>query len=86
MHSADICCSMAISIFPGTDPKSLLDAVHAVTHFGPGGRPRGAQFKPSSATLSAFEQNPYLRDGALSVASSISRRRATAITSPMSER
>jgi hypothetical protein len=67
MHSADICCSMAISIFPGTDPKSLLDAVHAVTHFGPGGRPRGAQLKPSEATLSAFEQNPYLRDGALSV-------------------
>jgi len=66
MHSADICCSMAISIFPGTDPKSLLDAVHAVTHFGPGGRPRGAQMKPSEATLSAFEQNPYLRDGVLS--------------------
>ncbi|MBB2673158.1 UNVERIFIED_ORG: hypothetical protein GGE44_002720 [Rhizobium esperanzae] len=60
MHSADICCSMAISIFPGVDPKSLLDAVHAVTHFGPGGRPRGAQIKPSEATLSAFQQNPYL--------------------------
>ncbi|MBX5227088.1 RtcB family protein [Rhizobium sp. NLR9b] len=66
MHSADICCSMAISIFPDVDPKSLLDAVHAVTHFGPGGRPRGAQIKPSEATLSAFQQNPFLRDGALS--------------------
>lgn len=66
MHSADICCSMAISIFPDVDPKALLDAVHAVTHFGPGGRPRGAQIKPSETTLSAFQQNPYLRDGALS--------------------
>lgn len=66
MHSADICCSMAISIFPDADPKALLDAVHAVTHFGPSGRPRGAQIKPSEVTLSAFQQNPYLRDGALS--------------------
>jgi RNA-splicing ligase RtcB len=66
MHSADICCSMAISVFPGVDPKALLDAVHAVTHFGPGGRPRGAQIKPSEAVLSAFQQNPFLRDGALS--------------------
>jgi tRNA-splicing ligase RtcB len=66
MHSADICCSMAISVFPGVDPKLLLDAVHSVTHFGPGGRPRGAQFKPSEATLSAFQQNAYLREGPLS--------------------
>lgn len=33
-HSADICCSVAISIFKRNDnPKALLDAVHAVTHF-----------------------------------------------------
>jgi RNA-splicing ligase RtcB len=62
MHSADICCSMAISIFPGVAPKDLLDAVHAITHFGPGGRPRGAQIKPSDATLSAFQENPFLQD------------------------
>jgi tRNA-splicing ligase RtcB len=62
MHSADICCSMAISVFPGVAPKELLDAVHAVTHFGPGGRPRGAQLKPSTATLTAFHGNPFLRE------------------------
>lgn len=62
MHSADICCSMAISIFPGVEPKALLDAVHAVTHFGPGGRPRGTQIKPSEATQSAFEENPLLKE------------------------
>lgn len=39
MHSSDICCSVAISIFKrAEDPKRLLDAVHNVTHFGPGGR------------------------------------------------
>jgi RNA-splicing ligase RtcB len=38
-HSADICCSMAVSVFRRKDdPKVLLDAVEAVTHFGPGGR------------------------------------------------
>lgn len=62
MHSADICCSMAISIFPNVSPKALLDAVHAATHFGPGGRVRGAQFKPSEVTLKAFEENSLLKD------------------------
>lgn len=41
MHSADICCSMALSVFPDADPADLLNAVHAVTHFGPGGRDAG---------------------------------------------
>lgn len=40
MHSADICCSMAISIFDNVAPPELLDTVHMVTHFGPGGRQR----------------------------------------------
>lgn len=60
MHSADICCSMAISILPGVAPNELLDAVHSITHFGPGGRARGDQIKPSDATLTAFDANPYL--------------------------
>jgi RNA-splicing ligase RtcB len=62
MHSADICCSMAISTFPGVAPKALLDAVHGVTHFGPGGRPRGNQIRPSETTLSAFRENFFLQD------------------------
>ncbi len=32
MHSADICCSMAISVFPGVAPAALLDAVHWIGH------------------------------------------------------
>ena len=60
MHSADICCSMAISIVPGVSPKALLDAVHGVTHFGPGGRARGAQWRPSEALLEGFAANDML--------------------------
>ncbi|RAZ74810.1 RtcB family protein [Mesorhizobium atlanticum] len=62
MHSADICCSMAISVFPGVAPAALLDAVHAVTHFGPGGRQRGQQFRPADALFQRFEANELLRD------------------------
>ncbi|MGE0283289.1 MAG: hypothetical protein AB7P20_22080 [Rhizobiaceae bacterium] len=42
MHSADICCSMAISTFARVSSAALLDAVHAVTHFGPGATTRPA--------------------------------------------
>ncbi|MCI4669593.1 MAG: RtcB family protein [Bacteroidia bacterium] len=38
MHSADICCSVMMSSFGKIDPKTVLDAAHAVTHFGGGGR------------------------------------------------
>ena len=38
-HSADICCSVAITVLAEqVDPKRLLDALQLVTHFGPGGR------------------------------------------------
>jgi tRNA-splicing ligase RtcB len=62
MHSADICCSMAISVFPGVAPLDLLDAIHAVTHFGPGGRQRGAQLRPDAELLARLEANPLTRD------------------------
>jgi len=63
MHSADICCSLTISVFDNVSPKSLLDAVHAVTHFGPGGRQRGKQWRPPAELLARFEANPLLSDG-----------------------
>ena len=44
MHSADIRCSLMVSEFKDSDPGTLLDAVHKVTHFGPGGRPNGQRF------------------------------------------
>lgn len=39
MHSADICCSVMLTNFGRLAPKAVLDAAHAVTHFGGGGRP-----------------------------------------------
>jgi tRNA-splicing ligase RtcB len=62
MHSADICCSMAISVFPGIAPAALLDTVQAVTHFGPGGRPRGQQIRPPAEVMARFATNPLLSD------------------------
>ncbi|GAA6211997.1 hypothetical protein NBRC116602_17380 [Hyphomicrobiales bacterium 4NK60-0047b] len=34
MHSADICCSVMMTNFGEAEPKSVLDAVNEVTHFG----------------------------------------------------
>lgn len=58
-HSADICCSVAISVIGAVDPKAALDAGMASTHFGYGGRrdriPMGA------ALTERFAANPFLR-------------------------
>ena len=62
MHSADICCSVMLTDFGSTDPKAILDAAHASTHFGPGGRDRNAQYPFPTELLKAFESNYFLRD------------------------
>ena len=62
MHSADICCSMALTTFPSVDPKTLLDAIHSTTHFGPGGRKGADQVAVPSALVSAMADNRLLRD------------------------
>jgi tRNA-splicing ligase RtcB (3'-phosphate/5'-hydroxy nucleic acid ligase) len=61
MHSADICCSMAITVFGDAEPKAILDAGLKLTHFGGGGRPVGHQVRPPSEILAAFEANPFLK-------------------------
>jgi RNA-splicing ligase RtcB len=59
-HSADICCSVAISLFRREDdPKRLLDAVQDVTHFGPGGRPD--MITPPKEVMDQFEGNIFLK-------------------------
>jgi tRNA-splicing ligase RtcB (3'-phosphate/5'-hydroxy nucleic acid ligase) len=63
MHSADICCSVMLSDFGKADPKVILDAAHSITHFGPGGRERNAQFRIPADLLAQFEQNVILNDG-----------------------
>ncbi len=61
MHSADVCCSMAVSVFGTVDPKAILDVGMQRSHFGGGGRPRGQQIRPPDDVLAAFSTNPFLR-------------------------
>jgi len=62
MHSADICCSVMLSDFGKADPKTIMDAAHASTHFGPGGRERDDQFRFPDELLAAFKGNPILNN------------------------
>ncbi|SHG58021.1 RNA-splicing ligase RtcB, repairs tRNA damage [Salegentibacter echinorum] len=62
MHSADICCSVMLTDFGMTNPKTVLDAAQENTHFGPGGRPRGKQFKMPEALMDEFKRNDFLSD------------------------
>lgn len=59
-HSADICCSMFATFFPANHAVGeMMDHLQKVTHFGPGGRPRGAQM--TSAVLDEpVWDNPFL--------------------------
>jgi RNA-splicing ligase RtcB len=61
MHSADICCSMAVTVFGDANPTAILDAGSKLSHFGGGGRPPGSQVRPPSEVLAAFEANPFLK-------------------------
>ena len=60
MHSADICCSLLLTNVGKIDPKLILDMAQHVTHFGPGGRPRGAQFDLPKEIEDEFLANPFL--------------------------
>ncbi|CUH80730.1 RtcB family protein [Tropicibacter naphthalenivorans] len=62
MHSADICCSVMLSDLGDVDPKAVLDAAQAVTHFGPGGRRNGTRFTVSLKLLDAFRENVFLNN------------------------
>ncbi|WP_328518538.1 RtcB family protein [Pararhizobium qamdonense] len=61
-HSADVCCSMAISVFKrGVDVGPVLDAAMKVTHFGPGGRPVAAWHHAElNRLIDLFQHNPFL--------------------------
>ncbi|MFP9116781.1 RtcB family protein [Flavobacterium sp. RNTU_13] len=61
-HSADICCSVMLTDFGKVEPKTVLDAAHAATHFGYGGRPRGEQMPMSQELMDAFRENQFLND------------------------
>ncbi|WP_432652093.1 RtcB family protein [Phyllobacterium myrsinacearum] len=58
-HSADICCSMFMTVFNRQDDlKRILDIAMKVTHFGPGGR---EDFNMSPALHAQFDQNHFLK-------------------------
>jgi RNA-splicing ligase RtcB len=62
MHSADICCSLAVTVLgKDANPTAVLDAGMKLSHFGGGGRPRGAQVAPPAEVLEAFEANAFLK-------------------------
>lgn len=61
-HSADICCSMAITVFKRRDdPKKILDVAQEITHFGPGGRKRD-QFELPASIAASMKENRFLSD------------------------
>jgi tRNA-splicing ligase RtcB (3'-phosphate/5'-hydroxy nucleic acid ligase) len=62
MHSADICCSVMLTDFGKANPKEVLNAAHAITHFGGGGRSRETQFRLPQDMLAAFQSNYLLND------------------------
>ncbi|MEM7498294.1 MAG: RtcB family protein [Pseudomonadota bacterium] len=62
MHSADICCSVMLTDLGHADPKAVLDAASAATHFGPGGRVEGQQIAVPSGIMEAFRENPFLNE------------------------
>ena len=59
-HSADVCCSMFASFFSAHHPVGeVMDHLQKVTHFGPGGRPRGGQWKSAVLDEPVWD-NPFL--------------------------
>lgn len=58
-HSADICCSMGISILGDVDPKAVLDMGQVSTHFGYGGR--ADRLDAGADLLARFEANSFLK-------------------------
>jgi len=60
MHSADICCSVMMTSFGDANPKDVLDAAHAITHFGPGGRDEYSEIPMELE--SKMKANSFLND------------------------
>jgi tRNA-splicing ligase RtcB len=61
-HSSDVCCSVAMTVLKRRDdPKRILDAVQAVTHFGPGGRDQ-ILGQPPSEIAGLLSYNRFMKD------------------------
>lgn len=62
MHSADICCSMFVTILDSADADRVLEAAAGITHFGPSGRSDG-RFSLPRDLEARFRGNAFLDDG-----------------------
>lgn len=62
LHSADICCSVMLTDFGKVDPQLIMDAAHASTHFGGGGRERNDQYRFPEELLEDFQANKILNN------------------------
>lgn len=60
MHSADICCSVAISVLGDVDPKAVLDKAQNITHFGGGGRHPDGKVPIPQSLIDSFSSNQFL--------------------------
>lgn len=63
-HSADICCSMAVSYFDRNQSvEEMLDVAMKSTHFGPGKRAASEvrQYKGLGKVIERFDKNPFLK-------------------------
>jgi tRNA-splicing ligase RtcB (3'-phosphate/5'-hydroxy nucleic acid ligase) len=67
-HSADICCSMTATVLENGDPKAVLDALQAVSHFGPGGRSRHEEMPMPKHLQEMLDGHPMLNSGRIKAA------------------
>lgn len=63
MHSSDICCSVMLTDLGTVDPAAALEAAHAITHFGQGGRAEGDRFPLPADLEDRIRANAFLRQG-----------------------
>ncbi|MDW9532287.1 RtcB family protein [Sinorhizobium meliloti] len=62
MHSADVCCSMALTNYGKVDPAAVLNAASASTHFGAGGRWPDRQLPVPTTIIRLMASNTFLQD------------------------
>ena len=59
MHSADICCSLMVTVFEDSSPSKVMEAAHKATHFGYGGREKDRAVPLSDSLADAVDALPY---------------------------
>ena len=84
MHSADICCSMAVSVLGDIDPIPVLDAGMKLSHFGGGGRPYSHDMRPPECADGGVRGQHVPRHDDRGRRPATSARRATATISSTS--